>query len=245
MIKQEDYQRMYRCAVDAAKASEEAYKKLTPAQRRVLIARDVLAWCHLKAFEPTGSSYGRGALTATDDFRDLRERFVTEGVPCYGCAKAAIFFSGLMRRGGPLDWTFYANRSDGYDEWDDVPAELSDIERAFEVWSDSGNFVTDNVPPEVAHDWLTYGRNLPDGKRLQMIAQHIIKHEGTFHYSAFVTSEPVQEVMRQVTAILKPLFEGRDVDKGKLFEARERVLEMFQPKYEPLTLIYPDVEQPV
>lgn len=157
---------------------QRAFKKLTAAQKRVAIARDVIAQLDLKRFKAEKMTYvwmNRSIpYTAADE--QLCDR--TAGEKCTVCALGALFIAGVERADKvTVGQVGYGNTpySFGYLTKFFSEKQLTTVERAFECWRD------DPVDPNRSgYDSDSPLAKLNSNDRMRVIMSNIVKNKGRF-----------------------------------------------------------------
>lgn len=145
----------------------KAYEKATPAQRRVMIAKDAIGQikakkyevghCYLRVYEDMGSFRFR----PSDDAREVLSR--DDAPVCRVCAKGALFLSGIrIKNCYTMDETKHARIQPAADAPGFSASQWHRIEIAYE---DSPKW---------------FKRYEDDTARLIAILKNIIKNNGTF-----------------------------------------------------------------
>jgi hypothetical protein len=162
------------------RAENETFAKMTPAQKRVRIARDVLDWIKLGRLVATNGDY----ISLRDPRNTYRSAPTVNGFECHACALGSIFAVAVER-----ELTKPPGRNIGA-TWDSDMRELLEphfdrlqllmIEDAFEGFSSSTNeeaelFCSD-IPKYID------GAKDPNAARLRMerIMRNIIANGGEF-----------------------------------------------------------------
>lgn len=176
----------------------EHYKNMTPAEKRVTLARDVLRLLNERVFVARRGSYGLAALEATHGrLQDIRERVFEEKPTVCGCAKAAMVFCSVLRTGWLQAIRFDASMEKPV-EWNRLSEQLYNMEVAFEGWKYfiyKGKMKATELVSDAWSQYATY--MLTDEQRLRLIMQHLIDHEGVFDFTLFVNSAPVVAALRE------------------------------------------------
>lgn len=183
------------------KREKDEFKKMSAADKRVAIAKDVIAQINLETYKPQKGTYVD--IHETDKANEIdnvdekpADLMMSQGmVQCTVCAKGAMFMSHIRKDAGSCT---IEEAQEGQDE-DVIEDRLEDlfgekqldlIEAAFEkddsfysevheedCFDDEYNPIDGNVA-EKAQKW---GRKYTtDQKRLVAIMRNIIKNEGTF-----------------------------------------------------------------
>lgn len=192
----EDY---YRTHLARVRAGNKAFERMTPAQRRVVIARDILRLAATPLFVPHAGTYGDGVLNnavepptmpdylACFDDGDVRKRVAAAEVTCRGCAVAAIAYASLLRRG--YIGRFYDTTMTPPD-WQDVPHQWEEIEHAFERWkfpkTPGRSWDECDQAERLRSAWVCLPA--PADERFRLIFEYIITQKGNFSYLKFLRS---------------------------------------------------------
>lgn len=168
------------------KASNVEFEKLGPFQKRVAIARDVLAWLRTGNFKPTKGTY---VETDACDLKDV----VNGEESCNVCALGAMFAAVSIRTGNTCsvdDWVGGGATFVGFDRAQLEPYftvdELNNIENAFEGYSRYGHDLVN--PPDCFEDERHFNQAAVDfnkgvrspRERMERIMRNIIRHGGRF-----------------------------------------------------------------
>jgi hypothetical protein len=160
--------------------TEEEYQAATPAERRVAIARDVLAQLetHKLSNVDCGSYIGGDVLSllGLDAFFDLRDHADAVAANCKICARGALMISKARLADAVRVYSFNgridvgSNQTDAALEDAFTESQLDGIEAAFEQWHDDQN-------PRPAE----FGDRFDDhAERLAAIMANIVANGGTF-----------------------------------------------------------------
>lgn len=163
------------------KEENAEFQAMTPAQKRVRIAKDVLEWMEVGRLVATNGEY----FHLEDDSGRRRAGVVTNGFECHACALGAVFACAVERgmvrgatRGlGGYGWEMREKLIPYFDE-----QQLLEIEDAFESFCDSGPVgLADNPKAET----FCYGIDGTDRddlarRRMTKIMSNIIANDGTF-----------------------------------------------------------------
>lgn len=201
MEKLSDFKNKIVCAL---KREKDEFKRMTAAQKRVAIAKDVIAQINCEAYKPAAGVYV--SLAPSDEaknegksIQDLwnkpTDQMLDEGMlQCTVCAKGAMFMSHIRKDSSSCK---VGQAQDGQHE-PNIEERLTDvfsekqldlIEAAFE---ESGSYYGDNHAPSAyddetdsytgrAHKAEVFGsRYSSDQSRLIGIMNNIIKNDGTF-----------------------------------------------------------------
>lgn len=161
--------------------SADKYKAMSKQERRVAIAKDVIAAIHAKAF----MAIKTGAYVFTDkDYELLDQQTAKEIMPaCSVCARGAMLMCRIAKY-NHAEVIGYVTQSDTRDALADAftPAQLDLIEAAFERrdcrGADWGTTETLRRRFESAFD---FGRDHSESEdRLLAIMQNIVDHDGEF-----------------------------------------------------------------
>lgn len=154
------------------KVKKTKFELATKAEKRVIIAKDVILQIKAKKFKATSNVYIRPSKKFsefgkfTDSLKDVLPAFFESGATCSCCAKGALFISTVSKRNEcTIDETknlgsyeIVQNLSDIFTE-----SQLDKIEQYFEGWVGE------------------YDIDYPDtDNRLIVICNNIIKNNGTF-----------------------------------------------------------------
>lgn len=162
------------------KEENEEFAAMTPAQKRVRIAKDVLEWMKAGKLVATNGQY----LELYDDRRRTRGAHRVNGFECHACALGSVFAVAVERGvarpnvGGLRDtWNYdMRDRLEPYFEREQLLA----IEAAFE----SCDWATNEDDPAVSFcsDIPKSTEDKPNGgrKRMERIMRNIIANNGTF-----------------------------------------------------------------
>lgn len=178
-------------------AKNEAFNKLSKPQKRVEIAKDVIAQIKAEKYAATFGEY-----ISTYDLSDIMDNSVnkrslqplllTKNYSCSVCQKGALFLSTVRKRNKFLVRTSYDIPSSS----DSIETEISDIftknqldlmEVAFELEICGG--ATDNPyldngfrnPTKIAQKAIDFGEKYDYSKdRMIAICQNLINNNGTF-----------------------------------------------------------------
>lgn len=176
------------------KEANALFSKMSPPERRVAIAKDVLLQLKSKRYKATSGIYidFKNPLIEYDNVADLSDAplcALSEGVKCDVCARGAMFMSacGLFDKLTASDMNMdadYSSTLDGFDsEFQKYEsrffsrAQLALIEAAFE-----GNDVQDKLSAkeeEAARKWYKAHKG-GAAVRLKAIMNNIIRNKGTF-----------------------------------------------------------------
>jgi len=122
---------LHRQFQERVEKENKAFDEADDAGKRVIIAKDVLRHLEVGLIDTTaGLGYGAVCLTRAPYGSDLRRGIIEEAVQCQACARGAVVYSAVMRRGGVS-----GVRLNGYS----IPAEFPEktmrgIEAVFEVY---------------------------------------------------------------------------------------------------------------
>lgn len=161
------------------------FTKMSKAQKRITIAKDVIASLRLGKFNASPGTY---FSLADKNYREEEARpsdnqalLLDTAISCEVCAIGAIFASKVrsgnkcnLDLGGSPDDNILINNLKGIF----TEKELRIIETAFEGEAQS-NMVNDNIEIEAAN-WFRNNHPDKDDKRLIAIMKNIIKNKGTF-----------------------------------------------------------------
>lgn len=148
------------------------FASLSNAEKRVQIAKDVLAQLALKKIQPEQGAYVESS----------------NGETCQACALGALFVCTAVRTGNKLEDVVLDAASDDYFGFDHIreqlsplfsEAQLGKIERAFEGWG-AGDEPSDtnkygSLMTEAYNDGISSPR-----VRMERIMRNIIANNGTF-----------------------------------------------------------------
>ena len=189
----------------------ERFEASTPEERRVLIARDVIAGLALNVFRPT-----RGQFVLDADGGDVpieqAQTLADSRVPCEVCAVGALFVSSLALYdrferdfSGPI-WSddFVSANAKEFVRLNYFSGPQADlIEVAFEgvtthVWEDE-------VDLEGVEDALAFGEEwaLNPVERLAAIMQNIVENNGEFVPSQEPKTDMLESARRTATEVLE------------------------------------------
>lgn len=92
---------LYKEFQERVEKENKAFSEADDAGKRVIIARDVLRHLESGLINTTpGNGYGDVWLTRAPYGSDLRRGIIEEVVQCQACARGAVVYSAVMRRGG-------------------------------------------------------------------------------------------------------------------------------------------------
>lgn len=178
--------------VETVKKDNAAFEAASPAEKRVIIAKDVLL--HLQAGRVVPKhDYGYASKTfSEDEVVNIREAMVDNDFRCHGCARAAVVYAVILRRNEVVGAGF-----DGFANVPEFPMDLfCDIEAAYEapqgfLLGRMLHYDTDrSMPRELfrrIHDlWIMYTN---EEERIRTIMQWIVDHDGEFHLFDFLKSK--------------------------------------------------------
>ncbi len=166
-------------ALRAHEKAEAAFKKMTKAEKRVAIAKDVIANLKTRQLKPLSGTYF--SIAAGDEF-DLQTA-LAKGAECTVCALGGLFACAVPYKNGDMgavdihNGMVIINYLRGIFE----KKQLDLIETAFEkkLMGDPYPFATREA--EQNHPAVRFGKKYPGHKaRMAAIMQNIIKNEGTF-----------------------------------------------------------------
>lgn len=107
------------------------FEEASEAERRVIIARDVLRMIASDVLTPTMGTYGPIGYVNFDNgaySKPLRDNMLASRTVCRGCARAGLVFAAILRRGGVM-----GNKFRGDAAIEEFPFRMfADIELAFE-----------------------------------------------------------------------------------------------------------------
>jgi len=144
------------------------FKKLTPAQARVRVAKEVQKYIHQGVWAAQKMCY-------MVNFESLNKE-------CTGCAQGALMYTAFRVFDGSADVFIKQHAEEQGVGFDTIVKSLrrlfdartlKDIERAFEGWEDG-----DRDGAASGHPWVLYNPNTDD--RLHAIMQNLIDHKGKF-----------------------------------------------------------------
>lgn len=172
------------CADEQELAHKNAvFKQATPEQRRVIIAKDVLAWLKEKKLHATPGTYLSSVdfTTVVDgEYKSLRvEEDRVDGGGCSACALGGLFACMVENTGGLQDFWRHSDQdrirtklAPYFDE-----RQLAMIETAFEHCYFSGEGAT-SIDLNAAY---RFGEAFDAGaRRMRAIMRNIIRNNGTF-----------------------------------------------------------------
>ena len=153
----------------------EYFNSLSPRERRIAIAEDILQQLEKQKFVDMRGDYI--SVSPRKDMELLRETLATKTLDdfqntCYVCAKGAIVLSAMNLFDGAVKCGIYQS-------WSRVPEGLEDtftqnmwgaIERVYELW------LYGTVSDEVESYW----ESLSDRARMKAIFKNIIRNNGDF-----------------------------------------------------------------
>lgn len=178
--------------METVKKDNAAFEAASTAEKRVIIAKDVLIHLQERRVAPM-PDYGYATKTfSEDEMVNIRETMADNDFRCHGCARAAVVYAGILRRNKVMGGGF-----DGSAHAPEFPMDmLSDIEAAFEKPQGFllGRIVCYDVDGSMSrelfkriHDLWTMGTN--EGERIRAIMQWIVDHDGEFHLFDFLKSK--------------------------------------------------------
>jgi len=157
----------------ATKKDIAAFEKMTDAQKRVAIAKDVIAQLDAGIYMPFSNYFFiEGSPTQQLDDKSIR------GTPCFVCAKGAFFVSRFGKFNGlPKMVPFeIGTRARALHRLPEFPASISrDIEQCFECY-----------------DPYKHLASVTADDRLRIIAQNIIDNKGDFKPKELIDYEVVE-----------------------------------------------------
>jgi len=180
----------YYCSwLEKVQAENDVFEAASEGEKRVIIAKDVLAHLSGGVLEPA-HTYG-SFFAACESEDSLRDAIVDEGISCVACARGGIVFSTILRR----------NRVKGQHMCgSSMVAEFTkrmmcDIEAAFECCADI-SWEYESLPAGLMNIWRSASerycmrnRLVPDRYRLEAIMNWIIDHEGEFSLVDFLNEK--------------------------------------------------------
>ncbi len=162
-------------AAQALDRSNQEFNALSPAARRVAIARDVLKWLEVGKIRAKTGTYLSSYDIKNDRYTNKEDDRV-DGGSCTVCALGAVFACTVERIGGLKDFWSYRDaesiRRELGDHFDDEQLRL--IETAFE----QGDF-TRTTPDYVIGQAIEFATGRPE-ERLVAIMKNIISNKGEF-----------------------------------------------------------------
>lgn len=161
-----------------AKANKK-YNKATPAQRRVMIAKDALKQLGAKRIKAACGTYvnvynlqREAQVESTEQLqRLLHNPNLTS--QCHVCARGALLLSAVMYRNDCFVYEDSATPSESEYIKEFSESQQDMIEAAFEEW-------TGNPGGKWSAKFLTGEECSNDQKRLELILKNIIRNKGTF-----------------------------------------------------------------
>lgn len=187
-----------------------AFNKMTPAQKRVAIAKDVIAQLNSsdqkrKINVTCGTyfkiDYTNRKVVAGEELQNLLAEPETQ---CSVCAKGAIFavkvlnYNDYKLTESDVSWGLELDEEDMVENLKGIftQLQLNLIENAFEQEVLNGFTYDLNFPKHIRA--ATMYHNVPDPKdRLRLIMHNIIENQGTFAVPSHITSE-MKEFARQL-----------------------------------------------
>lgn len=79
--------------------TETEFEKLSPPEKRMTIAKDVLKWVAAGALKPERNTYMRKYIDNSARKQFTQEELVAISQECHVCAKGALFMANLFERG--------------------------------------------------------------------------------------------------------------------------------------------------
>lgn len=179
----------YRSWVEKVQAENDAFEAASEGEKRVIIAKDVLAHLNGGVLRPA-HKYGSFIVYCRPG-DSLRDAIVDEGISCAACARGGIVFSTIMRRNrvkGP--------HMRGSSMVVEFPKRMMcDIEAAFECCSGIG-WEYESLPSGLMNIWMRASERYCrahhielDRFRLEAIMNWIIDHEGEFSLVDFLNEK--------------------------------------------------------
>lgn len=197
---------------------DDAFRKLSPAQKRVAVATDALRWLKSGVITATCGSYIRPTRNIKD--RDLDEPVVSpRGVAAFGhaqcavCAKGALFLTTIMRTNERTTETALLSSSSPMMSHKVCNEERVFSRRAFDViediFEDRGwNFTARmrwNRYPKFTRMPTAYGAEIDHSRstenqdlRLKAILVNILIHKGNFKPRSVPSLAKVKEWLAKV-----------------------------------------------
>lgn len=179
----------YRAWMEKVQAENDAFEAASEGEKRVIIAKDVLAHLNGGVLAPA-HKYGSFIVDCRPE-GSLRDAIVDEGISCVACARGGIVFSTIMRRNrvkGP--------RMCGSSMVAEFTKRMMrDIEAAFECCAGI-SWEPESLPSGLMNIWMraserycrAYHIEL-DRFRLEAIMNWIIDHEGEFSLVDFLNEK--------------------------------------------------------
>lgn len=165
-----------------------AYKKASPAQRRVMIAKDALAQIERGKIRPESGTYVylRNGHTIGYDTPLQPALLKDSPITCDCCAKGALFIS-CVRLSNRYNGNPSGIGSGGINSLVNWPAgNYEDIEAAFELWHGDAGYDTGGY--STSYSWVRkWEEKYPEGgheedrDRLVAILKNIIRNRGLFN----------------------------------------------------------------
>ena len=157
----------------ATKRDIEAYKKMTRAERRVAICKDVIK--QLDAGRYIARSVYLKVTKGGSELTETKDNPISDKT-CYLCGKGAMFVSKVSKFNGvePFvpDSTKHSDVLKGVSDAFSRD-QMDNIERLFEGYFSSITLLGDDYG-----DWLNW-KDISKDERLRIICQNIIDNEGT------------------------------------------------------------------
>lgn len=173
--------RIMKMSDEAIKKRNEKFNKLSPMQKRVAVAEEVILMLKAKQFV-AGDGYGRELDTLYEDRKaDIRkgevQKTLVSGIVCEGCAKAGIFIAKASL-GNDVQMRSYLAQDVAHNESRELFGDAADIiEDLYEDNSERTGF---------DYDYLDqfWGKRTPPSrygepkKRMLAIFESIVKNKG-------------------------------------------------------------------
>ena len=145
--------------------SNEAFEAMTPAEKRVILAQDVLKWIAAGRIRPEQDSYIY--VPRHPKYADVNEltfpELAEKAIECEVCAKGGLIYAAFVRKGrSMLDYRRGSTESQITEFFSADQADA--IEEYFEGWNDSPFYENFRDPAD----------------RLTALMQNIIDNDGEF-----------------------------------------------------------------
>ncbi len=160
----------------------QAFELLSPAQKRIAIAKDALAQIELDVYQPTIGSYVQ--IFEWTEYREAQEFLHSEDAVCLVCAKGALFASVVRFKNEVSMYDLKTARS-GFitQKLDGIfdKGQLDLMEVAFEGYSPVASYLDFNYD-EYYRAKAYKDRYLSSSDRLKSILENIIRFSNTCCY---------------------------------------------------------------
>lgn len=171
------------------KRNNAKWAKASPAERRVLIAKDIIARLNSNQYRAEHYIYSRIGSSGAADFQEgdqVQQCLVDGSAQCACCARGALFFSHILFKNKVSIRDIKLSNYDASNDSDRAGldrvfsrAQQFLIEAAFEGW-DKGDAEGDNNPYGSDRTVAFHHRYGSAERRLHAIATNIIDNKGTF-----------------------------------------------------------------